>query len=207
MSARVISLGPVIVVNSKLTSRQDELGNQVIDSVVRVFFPTLENLRKTLERIQQDPNLGQLKIFRASKGRELMTAKWAAFSIGSEAALQLALSTPSPASSVDSSSELQDDLCPTVVAVSEPVKEGDYFRINLSIALASMDNMDRTETLMHGQHLGTEVQTHLRSNRDNPSEVADFMLGNLDEMNSSTSSLLGGIVDDHFNEPGPKRKE
>jgi len=188
---QVNSLAPVIVSVSDLLNKKDLLDNDVVEAVVRVYFTTMEKLRSTLSSIQKEKP-SQLKLFRHSYTDDVMTvAKSVMFSIGGEGykliAEQEACDRVADAKgvealtdSLDEVPELDTFLYPLIVAISEPTrkKNGDIQVVEskLSIHFPNMGNMVATERLILRLDPKTDIQTHLKSNKDNIVDVADFMI-------------------------------
>ncbi|HSX10944.1 MAG TPA: hypothetical protein VLF94_04425 [Chlamydiales bacterium] len=214
----VASVAPIVIAMSNITTRSDLLGNEVIDSVIQVFFPAMENLTRTLEWIERS-SPAQVKVYRQSNiGNIAAAAEMALFAIGVEATKQtVAALEYQPGSVSDSGTsfgssshvEVGPQLFPTIVTISElsqkkwegiPVVE-----TVLSIYLPTMRNVIATEKMILKEDPKTKFQTHFKSDQTNVQDVANFMIHAIAEQGArerrkpiSASASALPLLEDHF---------
>jgi hypothetical protein len=202
VSLKVSGPSPIIVAMWNPTQKKDLCKNLVIESVIQVFFPTLEKLIPTLTSIRKN-SPAQLTIYRQSHTEDVVAvAKIAMFSIATEGikhiVAQEALDRVLEAADdpLESSQEPDDFLYPVIVAISEPTrkKSGDIQVVEskLSIHLAAMDNWLETEKMVQLKDPKAEIQTHMRSTKDTVLALADFMVRAADEQHANETGIVIG---------------
>lgn len=203
MATVSIAPAPVIVALSNLKNKEDLLGNEVIEAVVRVFFPTMERLQATLAPILREQPTPQIKIFTQSHIDVMAVAKTVMFSIGAEATKLIALEELKVREEIDELAETSEErepdpfLYPVIYALSEPTTQrGEGVQIvqsTLSIHLTSMDNLAASEEVIRRSDPKTEIQTHFRCNRETALTVAEFILDSQANLHAKqTGRSIGG---------------
>lgn len=227
MSLKINGPDPIIIAMWNPTNKRDLLDNLMVESVVQVFFPTMKRLIPTLVALKKE-RPAQMSIYRQSHTEDVLAvAKIAMFSIAAEGirgiVAQEAFDRTSLEEEDDELAEPDTFLYPVIVTLSEPARKKrddvPVVEATLTIRLTNMDNLIATEHLIMRLDPKTEIQTHLRSNKDTVLAVADFMARAVDEQDEkesgvpiapkldmaastesavSATSILSGMRDEYF---------
>jgi len=203
-----MAISPVFVSVSGLTYKVDSFKNEVIESVVRVFFPTVEKLVAAVSSIQKEYP-GKSKLYRQSVTNYVAVARTAMFAIGAEAAKQMAVNHKSPSLSSSSSSS---EFFPVIVALSESTQTTHplhnlVIQSALRVILPKAENALATERELLKQDPKVEIQTHIESNEEDPLKIAHFIsreARRVQDLSVDTSSPSSSIVfDNDYFSPKP----
>lgn len=200
MSLKISGPAPIIIAMLNPTNKRDLLDNLLVESVVQVFFPTMEKLIPTLVSITKE-NPAQLSVYRQSHTDDVLTiAKIAMFSIATEGIRGIVAKEAFDRAQLEALDNSPEELAepdtflyPVIVTLSELTrkKRDEVFVVEakLGIRLTNMDNLIATEHLIMRLDPKTEIQTSLRSNKDTALAVADFMVRAVNEQDEKETGI------------------